>query len=263
MNTRVGVNSLLVSCVFMLSACGVVQSERIESMDSMDRYERLSEAENDQLCRGFTNPIIKEQTKQQIEDILRARGVTECRWLGDITHIETEEQRRKRLEPCPDCLDILGFIPDVTQYEDFKEKAKIIVRRKEGIGVELEIGGFTLPCAAEFTANTFRSLLCTTGKRVDDPKHKREDNEYIHGILRKGYTDKLGPPVLDEDTIVRNRFGADFIRNEVWWMDSRENALILRNMEDSLTEGKLILISAERQRTLGEGIEERDANRQF
>lgn len=62
----------------LLTACGVVQYRMAEGMTDPNRLEMLQGLTDEQLCRGYNNQLVGEQTERQILELLRTRGVAQC-----------------------------------------------------------------------------------------------------------------------------------------------------------------------------------------
>lgn len=76
--TRVGLGVSGLFLVPLLTACGVVQHRMSEGMTDSNRQEMLQGLTDEQLCRGYNNQLVGEQTERQILELLRTRGVAQC-----------------------------------------------------------------------------------------------------------------------------------------------------------------------------------------
>lgn len=96
----------------------------------------------------------------------------------------------------------------------------------------LEIGGYSLPCMGQFKNNVLEVLLCMTGGKVTTAT-----NTEIHQTLVKGFTTKFGSPDKNYNVTVRTGIGVKYQKNEVWWIDTKGNGLILYSMKNKIDEG--------------------------
>lgn len=82
MSGRVGLIVSGLCLAPLLTACGVVQHRMAEGMTDSNRRELLQGLTDEQLCRGYNNQLVGEQTERQILELLRSRGVAQCVALG-------------------------------------------------------------------------------------------------------------------------------------------------------------------------------------
>ena len=59
-----------------------------------------------------------------------------------------------------------------------------------------------------------------------------------------GFTKKFGAPSKVDNSTVSNRFGTEFNRNVVVWIDKNGNKLTLMSMATKIDEGMILLESA-------------------
>ena len=62
----------------LLASCGAIQSKNIEEMSDNDRLGLLSSKSDAELCSAYNHPLLKPNTEQQIEKILRDRQIGRC-----------------------------------------------------------------------------------------------------------------------------------------------------------------------------------------
>jgi hypothetical protein len=137
-------------------------------------------------------------------------------------------------------IDIIGLVPDVSTQEQVESA-------KAEFGYV--IGGFELICIPEFIDGKLSQLLCVTGEdsasrdRTTD-SYRLASNSEIHKVLVSGFTKKYGAPSKIDNSTVSNRFGTEFNRNVVVWVDNKGNKLTLMSMATKIDEGMILLESA-------------------
>ncbi len=62
----------------LLASCGAIQSKNIEEMSDNDRLGLLSSKSDAELCSAYNHPLLKANTEQQIEKLLRDRQIGRC-----------------------------------------------------------------------------------------------------------------------------------------------------------------------------------------
>lgn len=164
----------------------------------------------------------------------------------------------EKIAACDDCIDVIGLMPDVSTIEDFKSAGKFKLKQGNAYISHIEIGGYKLPCGGLFSHNRLKMLTCTTGKN-----HTNGTNLEIHDVFLRGFTEKFGVPVSIKNTPVRTRLGVEYISNEVTWKDKKGNKLTIKNLDKSIDEGSLTVISAEMWDSILEQANEKVKERRF
>lgn len=156
----------------------------------------------------------------------------------------------------PNQIEVVGLVPgESTQAQVEKAKSEF----------GYVIGGYELICAPEYIDGILSELLCITGesrdRTADSPRVA--SNTEVHAALLKGFTKKFGTPSKIENSPVRNRLGAEFIRNSATWVDKKGNKLTIISMVSKIDEGMLLLESAQQIRKDEEQNEKAEQHRKF
>lgn len=154
----------------------------------------------------------------------------------------------------PDQIDVIGLKPGVTTVQEFHSAGKIY-GNSSGI---FEIGGYRLICAGEFKNNLLDAFFCKTGGKLN-----KDTNTQIHETLKTGFNTKFGSPDKDTNESVRTRIGVEYQSNEVLWVDSKGNALILKSMSGKIDEGEIVMYSDKRMQLIKNEAEQKELSRKF
>lgn len=69
---------LAANVALLLVGCGIVSTQRIESMMPRERHDLLVGRSTEELCAALDHAFIQPKTKEDVERILIARGIREC-----------------------------------------------------------------------------------------------------------------------------------------------------------------------------------------
>lgn len=143
----------------------------------------------------------------------------------------------------PDQLDILGLIPDESDWSHIKQTGTEINPEK---GVQLEIGGHKIPCAVTLANGKLALMACYTGKGTSKYDNWTDaSNTEIHATALAGFTKKFGKPDSINKGTVRTRIGVEYVQEFVTWRDKKGNRLRLASIVGAVTAGAITLESAE------------------
>lgn len=131
----------------------------------------------------------------------------------------------------PNQIDIIGIVPGVS------DKAAIDSLSIDNEGSFFEIGGFRIPCNANFdNSNKLEDFTCFTGTASGIPLTELS-NTAIHSELVRGFTKKFGNPTSIIEVPVRTSNGATYKNQIVTWKDKKNNELVLSRMLDTIDSG--------------------------
>lgn len=151
-------------------------------------------------------------------------------------------------------LDVIGLMPMVSTRDDVINRSSKRIPPDTNL---FQIGGFDLPCIAEYESEKLNLLACITGGE------KNQDNIEIHNVLKAGFTKKFGTPTLISNDPLRNTLEGNNTNEQLVWLDSIGNALILFARQGKLTQGSMVLISAEAIQTKRQSMDLIEKSRKF
>jgi hypothetical protein len=160
-------------------------------------------------------------------------------------------------------LDVIGLVPGVSELDDVYQASYRIV----GVGrVSLVVGGYLMPCSVDFINGKLSLLKCKTGREHLGSSARiwtEASNLEVHRTLKKGFSNKFGPPTTVGELPVRTPTGVQYSNEIVHWTDSLGNAVIIMSLDGQVNEGSLSLISREALETQKKKQVDEDAKRKF
>lgn len=152
-------------------------------------------------------------------------------------------------------LDILGLTLGKSTREQVRSASTTMVTDTTGW---FEIGGYNVPCGAEFDGDKMKRFLCALSAEFSNAS-----NTEIFSTLLEGWTKKFGKPLHVRTETVRNRLGVEFKSMDVLWKDQRGNSLILSNMASQIDQGTVIFVSASESEKLDRERKKKETARKF